>query len=66
MDRFENLGIIKNSPEFNENQLNNFSNTIHGFKLNMKWTKKEIVSEFIKMIPKFDYYDTGRYLDGKM
>ena len=66
MDRFENLGIIKNSPEFNENQLNNFSNTIQGFKLNMKWTKKEIVSEFIKMIPKFDYYDTGRYLDGKM
>ena len=66
MDRFENLGVIKNSPEFNENQLNNFSNTIHGFKSNMKWTKKEIVSEFFKMIPKFDYYDTGRYLDGKM
>ena len=66
MDRFENLGVIKNSPEFNENQLNNFSNTIHGFKSNMKWTKKEIVSEFFKMIPKFDYYDTGKYLDGKM
>ena len=66
MDRFESLGVIKNSPEFNENQLNNFSNTIHGFKSNMKWTKKEIVSEFFKMIPKFDYYDTGRYLDGKM
>jgi FlaA1/EpsC-like NDP-sugar epimerase len=66
MDRFENLGVIKNSPEFNENQLNNFSNTIHGFKSNIKWTKKEIVSEFFKMIPKFDYYDTGRYLDGKM
>jgi FlaA1/EpsC-like NDP-sugar epimerase len=66
MDRFENLGVIKNEPEFNENQLNNFSNTIHGFKSNVKWTKKEIVSEFFKMIPKFDYYDTGRYLDGKM
>ena len=66
MDRFENLGVIKNSPEFNENQLNNFSNTIHGFKSNMKWTKKEIVSEFFKIIPKFDYYDTGKYLDGKM
>jgi len=66
MDRFENLGVIKNSPEFNENQLNNFSNTMHGFKSNMKWTKKEIVSEFFKMIPKFDYYDNGKYLDGKM
>jgi len=66
MDRFENLGVIKNNSEFNENQLNNFSNAIHEFKSNMKWTKKEIVGEFFKMIPKFDYYDTGRYLDGKM
>ncbi len=66
MDRFENLGVIMNSPEFNENQLNNFSEAIHGFKSNMAWTKKEIVNEFFKMIPKFDYYDTGRYLDGKM
>jgi len=66
MERFENLGVIKNSPEFNENQLNDFSNTIHKFKSNMKWTKKEIVGEFFKMIPEFNYYDTGRYLDGKM
>jgi FlaA1/EpsC-like NDP-sugar epimerase len=66
MDRFNNLGVIMNSPEFDENQLNNFSTTIHGFRSNMKWTKKEIVGEFFKMIPKFDYYDAGRYLDGKM
>jgi len=46
--------------------LNDFSNTIHKFKLNMKWTKQEIVGEFFKMIPEFNYYDTGRYLDGKM
>jgi FlaA1/EpsC-like NDP-sugar epimerase len=66
MNRFENLGVIKNEPEYDGNQLNNFSDAIHKFKLNMKWTKKEIVGEFFKMIPKFDYYDTGRYLDGKM
>jgi len=66
MERFENLGIIKNGPEFDENQLNDFSNTIHKFKSNMKWTKQEIVGEFFKMIPEFNYYDTGRYLDGKM
>jgi len=66
MDLFENLGVIKNDPEFNESQLNNFSNAICELKSNMKWNKKEIVDEFFKMIPKFDYYDTGRYLDGKM
>ena len=66
MERFENLGIIKNGPEFDENQLNDFSNTIHKFKSNMFWTKQEIVGEFFKMIPEFNYYDTGGYLDGKM
>lgn len=66
MDRFLNLGVIKNTSEFNENKLNNFSNTINGLKSRMQWTKKEIVCEFFKMIPKFDYHDTGSYLDGKM
>lgn len=66
MDRFENIGVIKNSSEFNESRLNNFSNTIHEFKSNMQWTKKEIVGEFFKLIPEFNYYDNGKYLDGKM
>lgn len=66
MDRFENIGVIKNSSEFNESRLNNFSNTINEFKSNMQWTKKEIVGEFFKLIPEFNYYDNGKYLDGKM
>jgi len=66
MERFKNLGIIKNGLEFDENQLNKFSNAIHEFKSDMQWTKKEIVGEFFKMIPEFNYYDIGRYLDGKM
>jgi FlaA1/EpsC-like NDP-sugar epimerase len=66
MERFKNLGIIKNGLEFDENQLNKFSNAIHEFKSDMQWTKKEIVGEFFKMIPEFNYYDNGRYLDGKM
>lgn len=28
--------------------------------------KKSIVNEFFKMIPKFEYHDNGKYLDGKM
>jgi len=66
MDRFENLGVIKNEPEYNENQLNNFKDTISQLKSGMSWDKKSIVDEFFKMIPKFGYYDNGKYLDGKM
>jgi FlaA1/EpsC-like NDP-sugar epimerase len=66
MDRFENLGVIKNEPEYDENQLNNFESAIDRLKLTMNWDKKSIVNEFFKMIPSFNYEDKGKYLDGKM
>ena len=66
MDRFENLGVIKNEPEYDENQLNNFEDTISQLKSGMSWDKQSIVNEFFKMIPKFGYHDNGKYLDGKM
>jgi FlaA1/EpsC-like NDP-sugar epimerase len=66
MERFVNLGVIKNEPEYDENQLNNFESNISKLKSSMKWNKKEIVGEFFKMIPEFDYHDNGKYLDGKM
>ena len=66
MDRFENLGVIKNEPEYDENQLNNFKDAISQLKSGMSWDKKSIVNEFFKMIPKFEYHDNGKYLDGKM
>jgi len=66
MNRFENLGVIKNEPEYDENQLNNFKDAISQLKSGMSWDKKLIVNEFFKMIPKFGYRDNGKYLDGKM
>ena len=66
MNRFENLGVIKNEPEYDETQLNNFTDAIGQLKSSMDWDKKSIVNEFFKMIPKFGYHDNGKYLDGKM
>jgi FlaA1/EpsC-like NDP-sugar epimerase len=66
MDRFENLGVIKNVLEYNENQLNNFEDAIGQLKSVMSWDKKSIVNEFFKMIPNIKYHDKGKYLDGKM
>ena len=66
MERFVNLGVIKNEPEYDENQLNNFESNISKLKSSMKWNKKEIVGEFFKIIPEFNYHDNGKYLDGKM
>jgi len=66
MDRFENLGVIKNTPEFNEDRLTEFENKINQLKSSLSWTKKQIVDQFFIMIPDFDYEDKGKYLDGKM
>ena len=66
MDKFENLGVIKKQPIFDDIQLKNFEKTITKFKLNKNWDKDLIVKEIFKIIPDFAYYDNGKYLDGKM
>ncbi|WP_419767391.1 UDP-N-acetylglucosamine 4,6-dehydratase [Arcobacter sp.] len=66
MNKFENLGIIKNEPIFDENKLNHFETTIKNFKQNLLWSKDNIVKEFFTMIPDFGHKETGKYLDGKM
>lgn len=66
LDKFESIGVIKNSLSYNEKKLNNFENMVRKFKSDMNWSKKSIVNEFFKMIPEFEYQDNGKYLDGKM
>ena len=66
MDKYENLGVIKNNPDYDENLLNMFSQEIKNFKLKMSWTKLDIVELFFKLIPNFEYEDKGKYLDAKM
>ncbi|MDO9266561.1 MAG: UDP-N-acetylglucosamine 4,6-dehydratase [Sulfurimonas sp.] len=66
MDRFENLGIIKNEAIFNEELLNEFRDKISNMKKNQEWTKEQIVELFFKMIPDFGHKETGKYLDAKM
>ena len=66
MERFENLGVIKNEANFSEALLNSFESSIKGFKSKLTWQKEDIVKEFFKMIPDFGHKETGKYLDGKM
>ena len=66
MERFENLGIIKNDAIFEQMLLAKFEQAIAQMKADKSWTKEEIVSLFFKMIPDFGHKETGKYLDGKM
>jgi len=66
MERFHNLGVIKNDPIYDEAKLNHFTNTIDQMKEKKAWTKNQIVDLFFEMIPEFGHKETGKYLDGKM
>ena len=66
MDKFKNIGVIKNKLDYDVNKLNNFEDIINELKLTESWNKKLILKEFFNMIPSLKYTDTGKYLDGKM
>ena len=66
MDRFENLGVIRNEALFDECLLNDFEKKIKLLKDKKEWKKEQIVEMFFKMIPDFGHKETGKYLDGKM
>ncbi|EOX3354118.1 UDP-N-acetylglucosamine 4,6-dehydratase [Vibrio cholerae] len=66
MERFENLGVIKNEPLYQHELLRLFEATIAKFKQEKSWSKEHIVELFHKMIPDFGHKETGKYLDSKM
>ena len=66
MDRFQNLGVIKNEANFSSNILDNFLEVIHELRTQTVWEKAPIVDLFSEMIPDFDHKETGKYLDGRM
>lgn len=66
MERFDNLGIIKNDPLYQQELLALFEQKIGQMKSDRQWTKEEIVQLFFTMIPDFGHKETGKYLDSKM
>jgi len=66
MDRFENLGVIKNEENFDQEKLEYFTATINKMKAAKLWGKHEIVDLFHELIPNFGHKETGKYLDSKM
>jgi FlaA1/EpsC-like NDP-sugar epimerase len=66
MDRFENLGVIKNEANFKEEKLKHFEDVIFKLKQQREWKKDDLVKLFFYMIPDFGHKETGKYLDSRM
>lgn len=66
MNRFDNLGVIKNAPAFDAAELDHFLTEITRIRSGDTWDKPEIVALFNRMIPDFGHKETGKYLDNRM
>ena len=66
LERFQNLGIIKNDSINHREKIDRFTKAVQRMKSAGKWTKKEFVELFFEMIPNFAYVEKGKYLDAKM
>ena len=66
MEKFHNLGVIKNESKSEDDKLDYFTNEINRMKTEINWSKEDIVSLFHTMIVDFGHKETGKYLDSKM
>ena len=66
MDRFHNLGVIKNDVTSIQDKTSFFTEKINELKNKGHWNKKDLIVLFNEMIPNFGHLEKGKYLDSKM
>ena len=66
MERFDSVGVIRNQPEFDEANLDEFMDSIDALRAKATWTKDEIVNLYFGLLPEFAHKETGKYLDQRM
>ncbi|WP_405369170.1 UDP-N-acetylglucosamine 4,6-dehydratase [Nonlabens sp. Asnod2-A12] len=66
LERFENLGVIKNDYLDNDDKIRHFESVINELKESRKWQKSQIVELFKQTLPNFSHEEKGKFLDSKM
>jgi FlaA1/EpsC-like NDP-sugar epimerase len=66
MNRFNDIGVIKNEIDFDSYLLCTFEDEIAAMLARGDWTKAQLVHLFNRMLPEFAHLETGKFLDGKM
>lgn len=66
LNKYKNLGIVKNSLNYDPLKISFFQNSISEMQKSGVWTKDHLVNLCFYMIPDFKYIEKGKYLDSKM
>lgn len=66
LEQFESLGIVKNIATASKEELDNFLIEIQRLKKARSWTRDDLITLFQELLPEFNHYEKGRFLDEKM
>ena len=66
MERFRNIGIIKDSKEYNPEKLSFFISEIEKLRSIKNWKKEDLVNLFEKTLENFKHTENIKNLDQKM
>jgi FlaA1/EpsC-like NDP-sugar epimerase len=66
MNRFENVGIVRNPAGFDERGLDAFTARIEQLRDRGTWTRSDLTDLFHNILPAFSHRETGKFLDQRM
>ena len=66
LDRFKSMGVVKNSAIAQGTLLDYFLTKIMTIKAKKQWSRNNIIDLFREILPGFDHYEKGKFLDDKM
>lgn len=66
LEKFNNIGIIKNNSAYDHERLCLFEEAIHVLKRKKSWVREDIIQLVKKVLPEFSHKETGKFLDDKM
>ena len=66
MGRFDGVGVIKNQPIYDSQNLDAFSAGVDALRKKGNWDKQALVDLFFDLLPDFAHKETGKYLDQRM
>jgi UDP-N-acetylglucosamine 4,6-dehydratase len=66
INRFDDIGVIKNNVEDVHEKIDYFTENIDSLKKRRDWSKQELVKLFNETLPEFQHQEKGKNLENKM
>jgi len=66
LQRFADIGIVKNQLQISPLQLRQFLQELHALRQRGSWHRQDLIQLVQSVLPDFSHKETGKFLDSKM